>query len=136
MFTTPYTSPSDSSYTLVATFLAFLPFLIHFFSIQPKESAPAPAPAHLEPEPEPEPAKILGSILTFPVSDLEMSILMLLDDIGLEMSTRDILYHFIDSPSWPYVDRSDLNRCLYRMHEQFIICMRKENGKPLWSMPA
>jgi hypothetical protein len=153
MYTTPFTSPPATSYTLAATFFAFLPFLIHFFSMQPKEAEPEPTPAGLEPEPtpaglepepmpaglEPEPEKeenILGSMLTFPMSDLEMSILMLMDDIGVEMTTRDILYHFTDSPSWPQVDRSDLNRCLYRMHEQFIVCMRKENGKPLWSMPA
>ena len=153
MYTTPFTSPPATSYTLAATFLAFLPFLLHFFSIQPEtepetepkaeteaEATPAGLEAETEPEATPaglEPEKnILGSILTFPVSDLEMSILMLLDDIGVEMSTRDMLYHFTDSPSWPHVDRSDLNRCLYRMHEQFIVCMRKENGKPLWSMPA
>ena len=122
--------------------MAFLPVLIYFLTNQPKvtaeaapPSAPAPAPAPAPPPPEVK-EDILGSILTYPVSDLEMSILTLLDEIGLEMSTRDILYHLTDSPCWPHVDRSDLNRCLYRMHDQCIVCMRKENGKPLWSMPV
>jgi len=137
MYATPYTSPANSSYTMAATFLAFLPFLLHFFSIRSKEGVPVEHEDEPEPQPETQQEEnILGSILTYPVSDFEMSILMLLDEIGVEMSTRDMLYHLTDSPSWPHVDRSDLNRCLYRMHEQSIVCMRKENGKPLWSIPA
>ena len=186
MYATPYTSPAATSYTLAATFFAFLPFLLHLFSVesnvQPKlapavaATAPEPVPAATAEEPVPaataqepvpaatadepvpaataqEPApgasvpapgasvpapaedagNVLGPILTYLISDLEMSILQLLDQVGCEMSTRQILHHFSDDAD---VDRSDLNRCLYRMHEQFIVCMRKENGKPLWSIPA
>jgi len=140
MYVTPYTSPSDPSYTLAATFFAFLPLLLHLFSILPKVVSQTQqeesSPAEEQEQEQKQTSHILGPILTYLVSDLELSILELLDGIGGEMSTRDMLRHFTDMPQWSHVDRSDLNRCLYRMHEQSIICMRKEGYKPLWSMPA
>lgn len=142
MYTTDYTP-----YMLAGAFVALIPF-IWFLSMEieesvPKESAAKESVEHSESSEQAEEsdssesteAHPLGPILTHLVSDLEMVILQLLDKLG-EMTTRDILYEFSDIPEWIHTDRSDLNRCLYRMHDECIICMRKENGKPVWSIPA
>jgi hypothetical protein len=132
MFTTDY-----APYMVAGSFVA-LPFLIHYLSTEfPSAKAKAEAEAQ-EPEPEqPEAQEVQQPrrILTYVVSDLEIVILQLLDNLG-EMSTRDMLYEFCDIPNWTHVDRSDLNRCLYRMHEKSIVSMRKENAKPIWSIAA
>jgi hypothetical protein len=143
MHTTDYTP-----YMVAGTFVALLPFLIHFFSVDlPKaeeqqssadeqsstdeQSADEQSPEADEQEPEPEVQS--RRIVTHVVSDLEIVILQLLDNLG-EMSTRDMLYEFCDIPDWTHVDRSDLNRCLYRMYQESIVSMRKENAKPIWSI--
>jgi hypothetical protein len=119
----PYIVASDPYYTLAATFLAFLPFIITLFSQTPVD----------EQDRAKDEKNVLGPILTYLISDLEMSILQVLDQQEREMSTRDILNQLKDELD---VDRSDLNRCLYRMHAQFIICMRKDKNKPMWSISA
>lgn len=130
MYTTDYTP-----YMVAGSFVALLPFLIHFLSTEFPSAKPEPPSFEEEQEQEvqesqeQEPRRILTHI----VSDLEIVILQLLDTLG-EMSTRDMLYEFCDIPDWTHVDRSDLNRCLYRMYEESIVSMRKENAKPIWSI--
>jgi hypothetical protein len=132
MFTTDY-----APYMVAGSFVALLPFLIHFLSTEFPSAKPEPEAEAQEPEPEPEVQEVQEPrrILTYVVSDLEIVILQLLDNLG-EMSTRDMLYEFCDIPNWTHVDRSDLNRCLYRMHEKSIVSMRKENAKPIWSISS
>lgn len=122
---------------VAGSFVALLPFLIHFLSTEFPSAKPEPEAEAQEPEPEPEVQEVQEPrrILTYVVSDLEIVILQLLDNLG-EMSTRDMLYEFCDIPNWTHVDRSDLNRCLYRMHEKSIVSMRKENAKPIWSISS
>ena len=146
MYTTDYTP-----YMLAGAFVALLPFL-WFLSMEIEESVPKESAAKESVEQSSDSSDSsdssesdssesteslhpLGPLLTYLVSDLEMVILQLLDKLG-EMTTRDILYEFSDIPEWIHTDRSDLNRCLYRMHDECIICMRKDNGKPVWSIPA
>jgi hypothetical protein len=139
MYTTDYTP-----YMIAGTFIAILPFMIKLLSVEFPSTEPAPQePAPQEPAPqEPVPQELAlqepvpqepRRIRTHVVSDLEIVILQLLDNLG-EMSTRDMLYEFCDIPDWTHVDRSDLNRCLYRMYQESIVSMRKENAKPIWSI--
>jgi hypothetical protein len=138
MYTTDYTP-----YMVAGTFVALLPFLIHFLSTEFPSAEAKPEAEVQEQESqevqEQEPQEVQEQeprrILTHIVSDLEIVILQLLDTLG-EMSTRDMLYEFCDIPDWTHVDRSDLNRCLYRMYEESIVSMRKENAKPIWSISS
>jgi hypothetical protein len=130
MYTTDYTP-----YIVAGTFVALLPFLIHFLSTEFPSAEAKPEAEVQEQEVQEVQEKEPRRILTHIVSDLEIVILQLLDTLG-EMSTRDMLYEFCDIPDWTHVDRSDLNRCLYRMYEESIVSMRKENAKPIWSISS
>lgn len=111
------TTDSDPAMqTLVASFFAFLPFILHLFSI-------------------PYPNEETGSVqtqaeiptLAWFVSDIEAQILEVLSKSGREMSTFEIAKTL---NYWP----ENVHTTLYGLHERAVICM--SGDIPLWSIPA
>ena len=117
MFTIPYITPTDSYYTLAATFFAFLPLLLHYIT---PERSPKPSPQEESSSPQKAP------LLAWFVSDIEAEILELLSDVDEEMNTFDIAKSL---NYWP----ENVHTTLCSMHERGIIRMR---DTILWSVPG
>lgn len=114
-FTT--TSVDPRMQTLAATFFAFLPFILHLFSMPPPKAETNQAQVE----------KTHVPTLAWFVSDIEAEILEVLSESGKEMSSFEIarILNY-----WP----ENVHTTLYGLHERGIICMR--GVIPLWSIPA
>ena len=134
-------------YATVAYLLAFLPFMLTLLD----KSSYAAAGAEVEhedkqneqdtqteqenqPDAQPVQEVVYCPILSYIISDFEMSVIETLCESTKELSSRDLVRSLI--AFWPDMGRKAVNRALYRLHDQGILCMRRDGNTPLWSVPA
>ena len=124
MYVTPYTAPSDPYYTLAASFFAFLPFMLHLFSIPYPNYEDDWQQQEQEQEQDSNIPPLTPTLAWF-VSEIEAEILQVLSDSGKEMSSYEIAKRL---NYWP----ENVHTTLYGLYERGVVCMRGDI--PLWSI--
>jgi len=138
-------------YATVAYLLAFLPLILTLLDKSSYAAAGAEVNEHEDKQndqdtqteqeqheqyPDAHPAQevVYCPILSYIISDFEMSVIQTLCESTKELSSRDLVRSLI--AFWPDMGRKAVNRALYRLHDQGILCMRRDGNTPLWSVPA
>lgn len=141
----------STMYATVAYTIAFLPFIL---TLLDKASYAAAGPSteveehedqqqqetqteqeqEQEPDAVPTQEVVYHPILSYIISDFEVSVIETLGESTKEMKSRELHNSLI--AFWPEMGRKSVNRALYRLHDQGILCMRRDGNTPLWSIPA
>jgi hypothetical protein len=128
-------------YATVAYVLAFLPFMLALLDKGSYTASDAEVEheqdtqtEQQQPDAQPVQEVVYHPILSYIISDFEVSVIQTLCESTKELSSRELVRSLI--AFWPEMGRKAVNRALYRLHDQGILCMRRDGNTPLWSVPA